>query len=106
MRNKTKDNIFIVITFVVLIVGASMILKYSIKKVFGSVLDHNYKTGTIYIDKYDYTQVLYSDGTSTLIGNENSEYAPDEKVEVSTLTEHQAHVRGGESGTFASNKTL
>lgn len=77
MKNITKDKIRVMIiggVVIVLFIALIVLINFTVKKTFGILIERNEKTGTVYIDKGDYTKVVYSDGQEVLIGNGNTEY--------------------------------
>ena len=79
MKNITKDKIRITIIFAVVIIllfAISYFINYATKKVFGFI-ERNEKTGTVYIDKGEYTEIVYIDGELVKIGNEKTKYEND-----------------------------
>ena len=74
MKNKTQDNVIVGIIIIVVIVAVGYLLNIAGKKVFGKLIDYNPNTKTEYIDKGNYTKVVYADDTEILIGNGKTEY--------------------------------
>lgn len=77
MKNITKDKIRVAIIGIILIIlfiAFIALINFAVKKTFGILIERNEKTGTKYVDKGEYTKVVYSDGREVLIGNGNTEY--------------------------------
>lgn len=78
IKNKTKDKIVLSLVFVLVVIITYFFLNFAVVKVFGKVIEVNEATGTKYIDRGDYIEVVYSDGSSHTIGNEKTEYENNE----------------------------
>jgi len=74
MKNKTKDKIIITLFVVLAIILFYCIIDFTFFKVFGRVIEVNAATGTKYIDRGNYTEIVYRDGSSHTIGNSKTEY--------------------------------
>lgn len=77
MKNITKDKIRVTIiggVVIVLFISFIALINFAVKKTFGILIERNEKTGTVYIDKGEYTKVSYSDGQEVLIGNGKTKY--------------------------------
>lgn len=77
MKNITKDKIratIIGIILIILFIAFIALINFAVKKTFGILLERNEKTGTKYVDKGNYTKVVYADDTEILIGNGKTEY--------------------------------
>ena len=74
MKNKTKDKIVITLVVVLAIIFFYCIIDFTFFKVFGRVIEVNTATGTKYIDRGNYTEIVYRDGSSHTIGNSKTEY--------------------------------
>jgi len=74
MKNKTKDKIVITLVVVLAIIFFYCIIDFTFFRIFGRVIEVNAATGTKYIDRGQYTEVVYADGSSHTIGNDKTEY--------------------------------
>lgn len=74
IKNKTKDKIVLLLLCFFMLLLIYFVLNFAVVKVFGKVIEVNEATGTKYIDRGNYTEIVYRDGSSHTIGNSKTEY--------------------------------